>query len=242
MSDTPRRQHVRRRWLRRIPGGGARVLAVVFALDLAMPLWAAFSSVAALFAFVCFILFRQARTRMSEFTLGPEQTIETIKEDIEWAKRAASESRHRAYEGGPRAGPRRDRGQDQSTSGGPTPDRSVRGTLTDMKERVMGSAESATSTVTSEGSSVAGSVRDAASDVASSVGDAASGAADAVRGAPDVVKKQTEGNPMAVGLIAFGLGALGHDPAEHANREEDGPPAARAGRGAREGNGERGRP
>jgi len=84
----------------------------------------------------------------------------------------------------------------------------VRGTLTEMKEQVMGSAESVTSTVSSEGSSVAGSVRDAASDVASSVGDAASGAADAVRGAPDVVKKQTEGNPMAVGLIAFGLGAL----------------------------------
>ena len=50
-------------------------LALVFVLDLAMPLWAAFSSVAALFAFVCFILFRQARTRMSQFTLGPEQTI-----------------------------------------------------------------------------------------------------------------------------------------------------------------------
>ena len=61
-------------------------LALVFVLDLAMPLWAAFSSVAALFAFVCFILFRQARTRMSQFTLGPEQTIESIKEDIEWAK------------------------------------------------------------------------------------------------------------------------------------------------------------
>jgi nitrate/nitrite transporter NarK len=61
-------------------------LAVVFALDLAMPLWAAFLIVAVLFAFVCFVLFRQARTRMSEFKLGPEQTIETIKEDIEWAK------------------------------------------------------------------------------------------------------------------------------------------------------------
>jgi hypothetical protein len=84
----------------------------------------------------------------------------------------------------------------------------VQSKLTVMRERVMGSAESARSTVSSEGSSVTGSVRDAASDVASSVGDAASGAADAVRHAPDVVKKQTEGNPMAVGLIAFGLGAL----------------------------------
>ena len=72
----------------------------------------------------------------------------------------------------------------------------------------MGSAESARSTVSSEGSSVAGSVRDAASDVASSVGGAASGAADVVRRAPEVVKFQTEGNPIAVGLIAFGLGAL----------------------------------
>ena len=84
----------------------------------------------------------------------------------------------------------------------------VRSKLTDMKERVMGSAESATSSVSSGGSSVAGSVRDAASDVASSVADATSGAADTVRHAPDVVKRQTEGNPMAVGLIAFGLGAL----------------------------------
>jgi hypothetical protein len=40
------------------------------------------------------------------------------------------------------------------------------------------------------------------------MGDAASGAADAVRHAPEVVKEQTEGNPIAVGLIAFGLGAL----------------------------------
>jgi gas vesicle protein len=84
----------------------------------------------------------------------------------------------------------------------------VRSTLMDVKERVMGSAESATSSVSSGGSSMAGSVRDTASDVTSAVGDAASGAVDAVRGAPDVIKTKTEGNPMAVGLIAFGLGAL----------------------------------
>ena len=61
-------------------------LAIVLALDLAMPLWTAFLIVAAMFALVGFGLFRQARARMNEFTLGPEQTIETIKEDIEWAK------------------------------------------------------------------------------------------------------------------------------------------------------------
>jgi putative superfamily III holin-X len=61
-------------------------LAVVFALDQAMPLWTAFLIVAAMFALVGFVFFRQARTKMSQFRLGPEQTIETIKEDIEWAK------------------------------------------------------------------------------------------------------------------------------------------------------------
>jgi hypothetical protein len=61
-------------------------LAGVFALDLAMPLWTAFLIVAAMFALAGFVLFRQAQARMSEFTLGPEQTIETIKEDIVWAK------------------------------------------------------------------------------------------------------------------------------------------------------------
>ena len=61
-------------------------LALVFVLDLAMPLWAAFLIVAVLFALVGFVLFRQARTRMSQFTPGPEQTLETIREDIEWAK------------------------------------------------------------------------------------------------------------------------------------------------------------
>jgi hypothetical protein len=61
-------------------------LAAVFALDVALPLWSAFLIVAALFGIVGFMLFQQGRTRMKDFTPGPEQTVETIKEDIEWAK------------------------------------------------------------------------------------------------------------------------------------------------------------
>jgi uncharacterized membrane protein YqjE len=61
-------------------------LAAVFALDVALPLWSAFLIVAALFAIAGFMLFEQGRTRMKDFTPGPEQTVETIKEDIEWAK------------------------------------------------------------------------------------------------------------------------------------------------------------
>lgn len=40
------------------------------------------------------------------------------------------------------------------------------------------------------------------------VGDVASEAADQARQAPQTVKRQTRGNPMAAGMIAFGVGAL----------------------------------
>ena len=61
-------------------------LALVFALDLGLPLWSAFLIVGAVYGIVAFILFQQARVRMKQFTPGPEQTVETLKEDVEWAK------------------------------------------------------------------------------------------------------------------------------------------------------------
>jgi Putative Actinobacterial Holin-X, holin superfamily III len=61
-------------------------LAIVFALDLALPLWSACLIVGAIFAVVAYAMFRQGWTKMKEFTPGPEQTIETVKEDIEWVK------------------------------------------------------------------------------------------------------------------------------------------------------------
>jgi gas vesicle protein len=52
------------------------------------------------------------------------------------------------------------------------------------------------------------SVADKASEVTGQAGDAASGAADQLRHGPEVVKQQTQGNPLAAGLVAFGGGLL----------------------------------
>ncbi|CAL8975667.1 hypothetical protein CELL_02109 [Cellulomonas sp. T2.31MG-18] len=73
----------------------------------------------------------------------------------------------------------------------------VRAGATSLKSRVMGTARDA-----------AHKVSDTAGDVSSSSGDALSSAGDAVTGLPHTVARQTEGNPLAAGLIAFGVGWL----------------------------------
>src|SRR6476661_1465475 len=84
----------------------------------------------------------------------------------------------------------------------------AKGRLTSVKERVMGSAQDTTSSAHGMASNAAGSVQGAASSAAGSVQDAASTAADAVQQAPQQIVRQTQGNPMAAGLIAFGVGWL----------------------------------
>jgi hypothetical protein len=54
----------------------------------------------------------------------------------------------------------------------------------------------------------AGAVKDRASGVLGSVQDGASGAVDTVTDAPRQVQRKTRGNPLAAGLIAFGVGYL----------------------------------
>lgn len=89
----------------------------------------------------------------------------------------------------------------------------ARDTVSRVKDTVMGSVP------TSSGHHVAGGVSDTASEAvdrvagtasaaASSVQDAAATAADAVQDAPRAVRRQTRGNPLAAGLIAFGAGWL----------------------------------
>ena len=73
----------------------------------------------------------------------------------------------------------------------------AKGRLTSVKEKVMGSAQDTTSSAHGMASNAAGSVQDAAS---TAVG--------AVQQAPDTVIRQTQGNPLAAGLIAFGVGWL----------------------------------
>ena len=86
---------------------------------------------------------------------------------------------------------------------------------TAVKEKVMGTTDQAryaTSDKLDTAQSKASQVGDRVSDAASRVGDAASstahGAADAVRNAPRAVAGQTQGNPLAAGIIAFGVGML----------------------------------
>ena len=95
----------------------------------------------------------------------------------------------------------------------------AKGRMTTLKEKVMGSAHETTSQAQSLASNAAGSVQGAASSAAGSVQGAASSAADsvssaastavgAVQQAPDTVIRQAQGNPLAAGLIAFGVGWL----------------------------------
>jgi gas vesicle protein len=95
----------------------------------------------------------------------------------------------------------------------------AKGRITRVKEKVMGSASDTTSaahyrasnaagTVQGAASNAAGTVQDAASSAAESVQNAASTAVGAVQQAPDTIVRQTQGNPLAAGLIAFGVGWL----------------------------------
>jgi len=84
----------------------------------------------------------------------------------------------------------------------------AKGRVSSLKDKVMGSAQDATYSAQGTASNAAGSVQDAASSAASTVQDAASSAASAVQQAPDAIVRQAQGNPLAAGLIAFGVGWL----------------------------------
>src|SRR3954471_3166425 len=84
----------------------------------------------------------------------------------------------------------------------------AKGRMTNIKERVMGSAQDTTSQAHGMASNAAGSVQGAASNAADSVQSAASSAVGAVQQAPDTIVRQAQGNPLAAGLIAFGVGWL----------------------------------
>jgi hypothetical protein len=84
----------------------------------------------------------------------------------------------------------------------------AKGRITNLKEKVMGSAHDTTYQAQGMASNAAGSVQNAASSAVGTVQDAASSAAGAVQQAPDTIVRQTQGNPLAAGLIAFGVGWL----------------------------------
>jgi len=84
----------------------------------------------------------------------------------------------------------------------------AKGRVSGLKDKVMGTAHDTRQSAHGTASNAAGSVQGAASNAAGSVQDAASSAAGAIQGAPDMAIRQTQGNPLAAGLIAFGVGWL----------------------------------
>ena len=86
--------------------------------------------------------------------------------------------------------------------------RRTRTTMTNMKDRLMGSTSDTYQSAGSAASGVGDSVGARASAARDTVADTASSAADTVRSAPETVRRRAEGNPLAAGLIAFGAGWL----------------------------------
>ena len=84
----------------------------------------------------------------------------------------------------------------------------ARDAATRLKEKVMGSTHEYGHHAAGGVQSAASSVQGAAASAAGTVQDAASTAADAVQQAPQAIRRQTRGNPLAAGLIAFGAGWL----------------------------------
>jgi uncharacterized membrane protein YqjE len=66
---------------------GALTACFILALNAVMPAWLAALIVAVVYAIVAFVLVKQGQARIKRATPPvPEQTIETVKEDVEWAK------------------------------------------------------------------------------------------------------------------------------------------------------------
>jgi Putative Actinobacterial Holin-X, holin superfamily III len=73
---------------------GALTAFLVLVLSLFLPEWAAAVLVGVSLTAVAYVLVRQGKERVSDAGKPvPEQTIETVKEDVEWAKTRATSAR-----------------------------------------------------------------------------------------------------------------------------------------------------
>ncbi|MGV2922063.1 DUF3618 domain-containing protein [Streptomyces alfalfae] len=84
----------------------------------------------------------------------------------------------------------------------------ARGRLTGMKERVMGTAGDTAGHVADTAHGLADSAGQTAGSLADTAKDTTGQIGDAVQRAPSQVKQQTQGSPLAAGLIAFGAGMV----------------------------------
>jgi putative superfamily III holin-X len=75
--------------------GGALTAAAILLLAIFLPEWLAALLVGALLAGAAYLLAQRGKERVAEAGAPiPEQTIETVKEDVEWAKTRASSARN----------------------------------------------------------------------------------------------------------------------------------------------------
>ena len=66
---------------------GALTACFILALNAIMPAWLAALLVAVVYGIIAFVLVKQGQARVKRAVPPvPEQTIETVKEDVEWAK------------------------------------------------------------------------------------------------------------------------------------------------------------
>ena len=73
---------------------GAVTAFLILVLSTFLPDWAAALVVGAVLATVAYVLVQQGKERVADAGAPvPEQTIETVKEDVEWAKTRASSAR-----------------------------------------------------------------------------------------------------------------------------------------------------
>ena len=84
----------------------------------------------------------------------------------------------------------------------------AKSTVTGLKDRVFGAAHEGGQHASGTASHLSGNVQGAASSASDSVSSAASSAMGAVQSAPQTLQRQAQGNPLAAGLIAFGVGWL----------------------------------
>lgn len=66
---------------------------LIIVLDLFLPLWVAALIVTLLWAIIAFALYSSGRAALKQVDPTPEQTIDSLKEDVEWAKHPTRSAR-----------------------------------------------------------------------------------------------------------------------------------------------------